>query len=462
MTTPSRRPGISSIVFVALLVVLFATVQPRVAGGETPAHSSVTASSHGPSPAASTEVTKQSASESSRGSSPGSSREVTTKSDAASNRGPNPIVVPPYRAEIRAAHRVHAEQAKMLCTDCHARATSSQNAKDFLGPAASVCERCHDVRHDELATDGDPRGGDCVSCHLERAHLAGATSAGQLERRPTAHIEFSHAAHARHAIGCGQCHGQVAKRNDADGSERLPREPICVRCHRGQGARDGGARSACTTCHESEAGRMRTHFGSARLLPRSSIAIEHGPQFRFTHGAVAGNDPKVCESCHHPRECQACHDGQLRPRSIHPSDWMAMHAIASKQGNDCGSCHRLQSFCLSCHQRVGVVASGAPRSIAERGNVHPPASVWLTGPRGERHHGVLARRNLAECVSCHQERDCIRCHAAGALGTTSTSSVSVNPHPPGFVANCRASWQRNPRPCLACHRPEGSELGLCR
>jgi hypothetical protein len=443
VSSKAVRTGISSLLFVAVLVALFTTAQARVPSGESSSDAG--------------------RAEPSRGSTSAGSLESATAVASKRSRGPNPIVVPPYRAAIRAAHRVHAEQAKMACADCHDRAMSSQHAKDFLGPTAAVCERCHDVRHERLAAHVDATGEACVVCHLGQASVGAPTSTGaRLERRPTAHLEFSHAAHARHAIGCAQCHGNVAKWADADGTERLPRKPICVRCHRGAGVRDGGALSACTTCHEAEAGRMRTHFGTARLLPSSSLALEHGPQFRFTHGAVAGNDPTSCESCHHPRECQACHDGRLRPRSIHPSDWMAMHAIASKQGNDCGSCHRLQSFCLSCHQRVGVVASGAPRSIAERGSVHPPPSVWLTGPRGERHHGVLARRNIAECVSCHQERDCIRCHAAGALGTTSVSNASVSPHPAGFVANCRGPWQRNPRPCLACHRPEGSELRLCR
>jgi hypothetical protein len=30
------------------------------------------------------------------------------------------------------------------------------------------------------------------------------------------------------------------------------------------------------------------------------------------------------------------------------------------------------------------------------------------------------------------------------------------------VGICRDAWQRNPRPCLACHRPEGLEIQRCR
>jgi hypothetical protein len=142
-----------------------------------------------------------------------------------------------------------------------------------------------------------------------------------------------------------------------------------------------------------------------------------------------------------------------------------MHAVAAKQSSDCGSCHRQQSFCLPCHQRLGLVSSGAPKTMQQRGSLHPPASVWTTGPRGARHHGVAAKRNLSECVSCHQERDCIRCHASGAVsvpGGSSPYGSSLNPHPPGFAATCRTYWERNPRPCLSCHRPDGLEISRCR
>src|SRR5512133_2326936 len=54
---------------------------------------------------------------------------------------PNPVIVPPYRATVRAAHRVHAEQTQLSCNDCHIAATTSQKARDWLGPSATVCER---------------------------------------------------------------------------------------------------------------------------------------------------------------------------------------------------------------------------------------------------------------------------------------------------------------------------------
>jgi hypothetical protein len=192
--------------------------------------------------------------------------------------------------------------------------------------------------------------------------------------------------------------------------------------------------------------------------------MEHRGDFRQNHRLIAENDPRQCAGCHTERECQACHDGRLRPRDIHPADWQSAHAIAAKQGENCSSCHRSQSFCLSCHQRLGLVSSGSPKAMAQRGSVHPPASVWTSGSKGSSHHSVMAKRNLAECVSCHQERDCIRCHAAGTgmTGQATSYGLGVSPHPANFVSKCRSYWARNPRPCLACHRPDGSEIQLCR
>lgn len=254
---------------------------------------------------------------------------------------------------------------------------------------------------------------------------------------------------------------------DATGSERLPRKPKCERCHRGQGPLDGGASANCTACHESEGGRMRTRFHGQLLMPAASTpSLEHGLDWLLRHRDTAGNDPSRCESCHAPHECQACHDGRLRPRRIHPGDWLSSHAVASKQdGQSCGSCHRQQSFCLSCHQRMGLSASGAAANMAQRGPSHPPPSVWTTGPSGPQHHGIQARRNLAECVSCHQERDCVRCHGRsgnGAEGFSAPFGKQMSPHPPGFGVACSSAWSANPRPCLVCHRPDGLELQRCR
>jgi hypothetical protein len=369
---------------------------------------------------------------------------------------PNSVVVPPYRARIRAAHRLHAEKTKTACLDCHPKAKTSERAEDWLGPVASSCDNCHKLDHRTLSQSGLADDPQCRICHLTA-----------LGRNPSTHLRNSHAGHAKRNIGCPQCHGRVEHRPDAIGSERLPTKPSCVRCHAGRGQLDGDARADCTLCHESEGGRMRTRFQGQLLQPSPQTpSLEHGNDWLYRHRDVAGNDPSRCSGCHAIRECQGCHDGRLRPRNIHPSDWLSAHAVAAKQdGLSCNSCHRQQTFCLSCHQRLGLGSSGAPVNMASRGALHPPASVWTTGPVGPQHHATQARRNLSQCVSCHQERDCVRCHATGAVGGPGIGSPfgsQLNPHPPGFAASCSSYWSQNPRPCLVCHRPDGPELLRCR
>lgn len=368
-------------------------------------------------------------------------------------RGPHPVVVPPYRAQIRAAHRLHAEKTQLTCVDCHPKSLSSSRSSDWLGPVAGSCDRCHELDHRKLDRDELAQNPSCKRCHLQ-----------SLGPRPSAHLNHSHAKHAVRKIGCPQCHGRVARLPDAVGTERLPIKSSCVRCHAGRGRLDGDARAQCPTCHESDGGRMRTRFSGQLLQPsHKTPSLEHTNDWLFRHGDTAGSDPSRCEGCHATRQCQACHDGRLRPRDIHPSDWLSAHAVAAKQdGTGCQSCHRQQSFCLSCHQRLGLGSSGAPAAMAHRGTIHPPPSVWVNGSAGPQHHATQARRNLSECTSCHQERDCVRCHATGTLSGGSPFGRSLNPHPPGFASSCSSAWARNPRPCLTCHRPDGPELLRCR
>jgi hypothetical protein len=171
---------------------------------------------------------------------------------------------------------------------------------------------------------------------------------------------------------------------------------------------------------------------------------------------VAADDSQFCANCHKEDFCTDCHDGRVRPRSIHPSDYINMHPIEARMmTQNCESCHRNQSFCLDCHLRVGVGQSSPP---ADKNNArfHPPKAIWSDPPRKQGHHSFEAERNLNQCVSCHTERDCVACHGALGIGG------GFNPHQNGFMAGCKRQWARNPRPCLTCHEPSDAVLAQCR
>lgn len=208
--------------------------------------------------------------------------------------------------------------------------------------------------------------------------------------------------------------------------------------------------------------------GSARFARVASTTPFHPPNFDRRHAVTAANDSAACGECHHEDECRSCHDGRVRPREVHPNDFLSLHAQAARtQSSDCSSCHQAQTFCVSCHQRVGVSESGPVGNFAARGRFHPPSSVWSSGPRTSRHHAWEAQRDPSACVSCHVERDCVACHATRQVGGPGNglpagAGRGANPHPPGFAARCANALRDNARPCLVCHDPADPLLSACR
>jgi hypothetical protein len=272
---------------------------------------------------------------------------------------------------------------------------------------------------------------------------------------------FDHAKHLARNINCQQCHGDVQALELAT-RDQLPRMRGCFGCHqKPDSASQGSAKSTCETCHvkafAKEGGVIRTVFASGTLQPpRWLHNAGHGPDFIQRHKYVAANDSQFCANCHREDECTSCHDGRVRPRSIHPNDYLAMHPVEARLATQrCTSCHREQSFCVGCHQRVGVSMSG-PSDVREPGRFHPPKSEWSDPPRKPGHHAFEAMRNLNACVSCHIERDCVVCHGGKGIGG------GFNPHSGGFAAGCSTQFKRNPRPCYVCHEPGASVLARCR
>ncbi len=203
-----------------------------------------------------------------------------------------------------------------------------------------------------------------------------------------------------------------------------------------------------------DACRAGEDAGSSKFPCKNGRA--HAPDFFERHKFVAADDSQACATCHTNDECVACHDGRVRPRSIHPNDFLSMHAIESQRATErCTSCHREQSFCLDCHQRVGVSMSG-PGSVRASGRFHPPKAEWSDPPKRPGHHAYEAQRNLVACVSCHIERDCVACHASRGIGG------GISPHRPGFASACRSQYRRNARPCLVCHQPGDGAFISCQ
>jgi hypothetical protein len=384
--------------------------------------------------------------------------------------GPSTTVFPAQNATLRFNHRFHVTDAsgpKLKCVTCHKAVTTSQSVRDNLIPTGEACDTCHSTDHGNLdkVTPGDDEMGQCAFCHV--GYKAGDGNLVSPFEPPRANMVFNHAKHVARNIGCPQCHGDVGQLELAT-RDQLPRMRGCFHCHQqtNSSAR-GTAKGDCLTCHLTTdgtqagsaggAGRMRTVFASGEMLPpRWLHDAAHGPDWIEHHKTVAGNDSQFCANCHKEDFCTDCHDGRVRPRSIHPSDYINMHPIEARMATTkCGSCHNEQSFCLQCHQRLGITMSG-PTALRESGRFHPPKEIWSDPPRKPGHHSFEAERNLNACVSCHVERDCVVCHGAQGVG------AGFNPHRASFVAGCATQFRRNPRPCFVCHEPGDGALTQCR
>ena len=185
-------------------------------------------------------------------------------------------------------------------------------------------------------------------------------------------------------------------------------------------------------------------------MPRDHSA----PDFGAGHGRQAAAAPDTCASCHAESACSACHDGVVRPLEIHPADYLSTHAAPARRNDpDCTKCHRLATFCVTCHTQAGVTDRPGRYEFAGRA-FHPAGWVdYLGGPSD---HGTEARRNLRACVGCHEEDTCVRCHS-----TDATATLRASPHPPGFDRHCGRALDANARGCAKCHRDRAALERLC-
>jgi hypothetical protein len=374
------------------------------------------------------------------------------------DRGPSLAIFPSQRLTIRMNHAKHVTELKMKCEQCHELAKTSTRSSDWLIPQKhALCDGCHVIDESKPVTAGQR----CDFCHF------GATSAlvngvwnTTITRLqiPTANLKMNHKAHVDRGVSCQQCHGEVQKLELAT-RDQMPRMKQCVTCH-ATGSTDPKAaksKAECATCHLTDKSGLvlQTMFASGTLSPPKWLKnANHGPDWGDRHKRIAGLDSAFCGNCHREKECTDCHDGNVRPRSVHPNDWLNMHEVAARQdAPKCTSCHSTSNFCVPCHTRVGV-SNASPIGVKTTG-FHPPN--WATGKRTPGDHSFEAQKNVTACVSCHVERDCVTCHGSRGVG-----GGGMNPHGPSFASKCDVLYAKNPRPCLVCHAPDDRNLARCR
>jgi hypothetical protein len=358
-------------------------------------------------------------------------------------------IYPAQRIPLRFDHAQHLE-AGADCATCHESARASQSVKDLNLPGHEQCETCHDIPAAREGKPTDPPAS-CNTCHPG----FDATVRKEPARvdLPAAHLRFSHKVHVDRKVDCAVCHGEMKNVGLAT-RQQLPKMATCFECHNGR-----QASNACATCHVTQpSGRLQLTFDSGILRPMQGnpLGMDHGPRFEFNHGTRAAVARQTCMECHSESSCQQCHDGMTKPLSVHPNDYLTLHPVQARTDSArCESCHRFQSFCAACHERTGV-GMDADRSFRPRNmKVHPDYRTWVEVP-GPQHHGIVASRDLRQCISCHREESCMSCHSALSV------RQQVNPHPDGFGAACKRLAAANDRACLKCHTGESLAQKGCR
>jgi len=320
------------------------------------------------------------------------------------------------RGAPRFPHRVHLAEldcggsgkpACLSCVSCHA---ISERDRAHALPKTELCARCHrDVHSVESVLATQPTRASGVIHFDHDRHLALKSLRGQ----------------------CVPCHAGVVE----PGRPALPPMAKCFSCHEHQ---QQWQNTECGPCH--------ARADLERTLPQSFL--RHDRSFAENHGQLAGQQQRMCQSCHTQPQCDDCHDvtqslaiekrqpERLERRFVHRGDFLARHAIeADSQPTRCLRCHTAET-CDACHVARGV--SGNARGA---GNPHPPG--WVsTNPNTRSFHGVEARRDILSCASCHERgpmTNCIRCHKVGGFGG--------NPHPGGW----RSSQSTHSTMCRYCH-----------
>ncbi len=363
-------------------------------------------------------------------------------------------IFPAQSIPLRFDHARHLAIGGVTCVRCHAAAATSEASGDRLLPGEGACAPCHAIDRAE-PLKAVPAGAPPARC--DACHVGWSPAAPQRVARvavPPPNLHFSHRAHVARGQRCESCHASVRRVGLATRLE-LPAMRSCLACHRA----GGGAPDRCATCHLTEPdGVLRTRFPEGWLNPPTWMrGLRHDADFWFTHRISAAQDATRCAACHRDDDCAACHDGRVRDRRTHPNDYLTQHPLEARTAPErCGSCHRQASFCVACHERVGVAQSSSPAARAP-GRFHPPAELWSGRVPSPRHHGIEARRSLSACVSCHAERDCVSCHATAGMGGAARS-----PHPPGFAARCGALLRASERPCRQCHDDLDALAARCR
>lgn len=240
---------------------------------------------------------------------------------------------------------------------------------------------------------------------------------------PTAPRQLRFAHDKNHQQTCNRCHATIPKSVTAR-DRNVPAEATCRPCHRAWTRADTavktGPAARCGRCH------LGHKDGAVPARP-----VRPAANLRFSHRVHL--DKRL--------DCAACHQRSQEGRYSLPT--MAT----------CRGCHRKRSApnrCAVCHL---TGKDGRLRTAFAAGKLKPSGAL-----KGDAHnrlfhrnHKAVARGNKRYCQTCHQQRDCMRCHA----GTLRPLRIHAGDYATKHAVDARLNKPR----CNGCHATQSFCLG---
>ncbi|MDD5675213.1 MAG: cytochrome c3 family protein [Chitinivibrionales bacterium] len=215
-------------------------------------------------------------------------------------------------------------------------------------------------------------------------------------------LKFSHKTHLQD-IGaqCADCHVSLSDKGKP-AKAPIVAEEACKKCHDNK-----TASFECKICHTNSENvkppaprQLKTLFSHAQHLDSSKTCTPCHTGLEAAAKATKKNFPLMatCRTCHDNRKapgaCAVCHKdlSAIKP-ATHDGQWLYRGGHGDQARlpmAQCVTCHE-NSYCNRCHQ----------------GNT----PVKIHSPGYEFEHGFDVKRKELDCTVCHQTaRFCSRCH----------------------------------------------------
>lgn len=289
-------------------------------------------------------------------------------------------------------------------------------------------------------------------------------------------IRAPHTRHKEADVDCATCHETIFESETVDGTPDLPKEKVCLSCHKEEKVE----KNNCAFCHtKKDPGtypeRVRwVKFNHAKHMEpaKEDCSVCHKELPNPFRTDLVRPTMDTCLGCHEHQQqydkgnCDVCHKDltvyQLKPISdfSHRGDWTENHRLEARSTDaNCSMCHE-QTFCSQCHAAKTTAAK--PEFImperVDRNFIH--RNDFLS------RHPIEARADEASCLRCHGVNSCQSCHAQNGL---SPQNPGVDPHPPNFgdgsvhgpqarrdIVSCAACHDQGAASnCVSCHKVGG-------